>query len=333
MLAKQLIELGYCTAVCRVLGMSREKWLEKRRSGIGGSDAGAIMGLNKWATPLTVYFAKKNIEKEQESDNLAIQWGNMAENAIRSGVAKELGVKAVKVPYMFRSLENPFMIADLDGLVFAENETDVNGQKVQGLGGLEIKTTTRFNNEFKDDEIPDSYFCQVQHYMAVTGLKWFILAVMIDRVGGKMYVIPRNEGFIEQLIEKERVFWQEFVEADIPPAPTGSDRELEYIAALPMAESVELDCEELFDEKEQIDLTIKDLKAKSDALKAQILLNVAEKSDGSAEKTVATAGQWKITYSTQERKTADVKALEKDGLTDYIKTSSSRVARFTRIKA
>lgn len=30
---------------------TRAEWLSKRRTGIGGSDIAAIMGLSKWATP------------------------------------------------------------------------------------------------------------------------------------------------------------------------------------------------------------------------------------------------------------------------------------------
>ena len=33
------------------LGMTRDKWLEARRSAIGGSDAAAIIGLNQYSSP------------------------------------------------------------------------------------------------------------------------------------------------------------------------------------------------------------------------------------------------------------------------------------------
>lgn len=35
------------------LGMSREEWLEKRKGSIGGSDAAAILGISRFATPYT----------------------------------------------------------------------------------------------------------------------------------------------------------------------------------------------------------------------------------------------------------------------------------------
>lgn len=61
-------------------------------------------------------------------------------------------------------------------------------------------------NKWEEDEIPDSYYVQCQHYMAVTGcVKWYI-AVLI---GGNKFVwkeIPRNDGDIAALIEAEKEF-------------------------------------------------------------------------------------------------------------------------------
>ena len=37
---------------------NRKNWLSVRAQGIGGSDAGAIMGLNKYKGPMAVYLEK-----------------------------------------------------------------------------------------------------------------------------------------------------------------------------------------------------------------------------------------------------------------------------------
>ena len=60
MLYEKVLEKGCCTAISTE-GMSESEWLEKRRAGIGGSDSGAILGMNKYATPLSVYIAKKGL--------------------------------------------------------------------------------------------------------------------------------------------------------------------------------------------------------------------------------------------------------------------------------
>lgn len=38
--------------------MTHEDWLYLRKSGIGGSDAGAVCGLNPYASPMSVYHDK-----------------------------------------------------------------------------------------------------------------------------------------------------------------------------------------------------------------------------------------------------------------------------------
>lgn len=43
-------------------GLSREDWLRERRTGIGGSDAGAICGLNPYSSPMDVYLDKTSEE-------------------------------------------------------------------------------------------------------------------------------------------------------------------------------------------------------------------------------------------------------------------------------
>ena len=207
--------------------MSRDEWLNLRRSGIGGSDAGAIMGLNKYATPLSVYLAKK--EMSRFSGNAATEWGNLLEEPVRQKTREEFGCPIETVPGMFTSKERPFMNANLNGLIYFADEREIGGTKVQGLCGHEIKTS-RTGDGFTDDEIPDSYYAQAQHYMAVTGLEMFVLTVFIfEKYAGRHYAVPRNEEFIALLIDAEAAFWQKNVLEEAMPAPTGSETELDLL--------------------------------------------------------------------------------------------------------
>lgn len=333
MLYEQVIELGKAR-LTDTSAMSRSEWLKLRASGIGGSDAGAIMGLNKYATPLSVYFAKKDLAVQEGSK--AAEWGNILEDPIRQKAREELGIQIETVPGMFTNKEHDFMNANFDGLVFVEGEKEIAGSVVSGLGGHEIKTS-RTGDGFTTDEIPDSYYVQIQHYMAVTGLTFFVLTVFIfDQYTGRHYVIPRNEEFIERLIEAESTFWNDFVLANVMPAPTGNENELDLVKALPMAEEITLseDTEQLLEEKAAIDGQIKDLQEKSDILKEQVLIKMTEASGGeNAPKTIAVCGLWKISLNTQVSKRVDTNALKKAGVYDeYAKESISRVLRITKAK-
>jgi putative phage-type endonuclease len=315
--------------------LTRDEWLHLRTTGIGGSDAGAIMGLNKYSTPLSVYLAKKDMAAFE--GNSATEWGNILEDPIRKKAREDLGIEIETVPGMFTNKDNTFMNANFDGLVFIEGEKEIAGVKVSGLGGHEIKTS-RSGEGFTSDEIPDSYYAQVQHYMAVTGIRFFVLTVFIfDKYEGRHYVIPRDEIFIQSLIKSESDFWNEYVMQNVAPAPTGTESESDLVKSLPMAETIELpsECEAILEEKQEIDTQIKELEGKSEALKEQILMKMNELSTGSeaAEKTIATCGGWKISLNTQTSKRIDTAALKKAGIYDeYAKETVSKVLRITQVK-
>ena len=120
-LVDEILSTEVCTAISTD-GMSESEWLEKRRSGIGGSDSGAILGLNKYATPLSVYIAKKGmLEDGLNVNNQSIKWGKMAEAAIRQGLAEDLNLQIETAPVMFKSVENPLCLQTLTALFMYRN--------------------------------------------------------------------------------------------------------------------------------------------------------------------------------------------------------------------
>ena len=56
-------------------GMSNEEWLKNRKTGIGGSDAGAICGLNPFSSPMKVFSDKISDEIEEQDNELdRLRW-------------------------------------------------------------------------------------------------------------------------------------------------------------------------------------------------------------------------------------------------------------------
>ena len=218
---KKSIENDHCRIVVDADNMTKEEWLELRRCDIGGSDAGAIMGLNKYKGPLNVYAEKKALTNGVDETD-AIRHGVMMEPVLRKVFSSYYWENSVmkmttyKSPYVYQSTRHPFMIANLDGLV---------QNKDYRLGGLEIKSVGAYAaKDWADENVPDSYFAQVQHYIAVTGLDYFIIFALI---GQKLIhrIVVRNNDFIELMIEKERNFWDEYVFKNVMPQPIGIDAE------------------------------------------------------------------------------------------------------------
>ena len=59
-----------CMIIAKTKDMDRKDWLMLRKNGIGGSDAGAVCGLNPYVSPVEVY-ASKTCEDigEEVTDN------------------------------------------------------------------------------------------------------------------------------------------------------------------------------------------------------------------------------------------------------------------------
>lgn len=188
-----------------------EKWLEARAIGIGGSDAAVIMGMNPYKSPYQLWLEKTGqAEASDLSDNQYVYWGTKNEANIADWFQEETG-KKVKRLGTLQSREYPFMLANVDRTVVGEN------------AGLEIKTAGISQyRKWKDDEIPDAYYCQCLHYMAVTGADYWYIAVLLGGNEAKWKRIERNEEDIQHLIMAETDFWK-LVETRTPPPVDGSD--------------------------------------------------------------------------------------------------------------
>ena len=319
-----------------VKNLKHDEWIELRRASIGGSDAGAVIGMNKWASPLTVYLDKKGLSSFE--GNIATRRGAWLEEPIRQRCKEELGIIVEEAPFMFYSNEYSFMSANIDGLVYTDVKKVIEGVEVIGLGGLEIKTSN-YGEGFQDNELPDSYYAQVQHYMAVLELPYFILsAYIINKDELKHYVIKRDDVFIKRLIEEEQIFWNEYVEKEVMPSPTGCSAESEAIELMfkgsPTTIELSKEYESLCAEYLLLNEQIKAKENQKIEIANKIKLKIVEEQVGSESgKAQARAGDYKIAYSTFLRKSVDTDALKKAGLYDqYAKVSESSTFRITEIK-
>ena len=186
--------------------MSREDWLAWRKKGIGGSDTGAILGVNKWKSAIGVWLDKTDqVEEEQEQSEPAY-WGNVLEETVAKEFEARTGLKVRRCNAILQHPEIPYMLANVDRLIVGQNV------------GLECKTTSSYGkDEWESDEVPDSYYIQCQHYMAVTGYDAWWIACLI---GGQRFVhkkIERNEELIKMIFERAAAFWK-CVEDKIMPA-------------------------------------------------------------------------------------------------------------------
>ena len=128
--------------------MSYEEWLELRRHSIGGSEAGALLGLNPYASSLTLYLDKKGLSKPKET-NEAMRIGTDLEEYVAKRFEEKTGKKVRKDNFMYMHDEYDFITANVDREIVGENS------------GLECKTMSAFNDyDLEGGEVPAYYFNQ-----------------------------------------------------------------------------------------------------------------------------------------------------------------------------
>lgn len=190
-----------------------QAWLDFRNTGIGGSDASAVLGLNPWKTNVELWEEKSGLKPPKEvSCAEAVEYGSKAEAWLAKLFELDFPEYRLTTPKNIVYRRDGFMFASLDGEI-----EDRAGRK----GILEIKTSTIFSSMSKErwaNKIPQNYYIQLLHYLLVTGYDFAILKAQLksSQDGGvylqtrHYYVDAADESVkvdMQYLLEAEKAFW------------------------------------------------------------------------------------------------------------------------------
>lgn len=306
------VNLPHCEVIAEYKDLDEATWLKLRHTGIGGSDAGAVLGYNKYKSAFTVAMEKtgRYVPKDISGEEV-VAVGNIMEPIIRRQIMpeylKEQGIEAqiIDPEAMYRSLAYPYVIINPDGFILLPN-----GKMV----GLEIKTGSSYTlpawGGRGGDLVPDSYYAQVQHYMGGTGLdEWWVFGMIgNERI---FRIVPRNEKFLDDLLAAEGDLW-EAIETNDPlnfPLPGGTEADQEAIMALGLPqvdETADLD-DSRMDIQRYIDLgvEIKDREEERKRLRQKIQVSLGQYKYGDTS-------LYRITNSVYSYSTLDKTKLKKD---------------------
>lgn len=305
--------------VCQVSKITHEEWLAFRRTGIGGSDASTIVGLNPYSSLYYLYNDKLGLLPPKD-DTEAMRQGRDLEQYVAERWMEATGKRCRRNNFMWRSAEHPFMLADIDREVVGEN------------AGLECKTTSVFNRaDLENGEIPLTYYVQCQHYIAVMGFDAMYLAVLVLNRGFYHFRIEREESEITALVEAEQAFWEEHIVPQEPPELDGSEATLTALkqrypeddggAVAYLSRQSCADLTKLAD----LEDAAKDIRQAQAEAKARILAELQNCSFGESE-------NWTVSWKSQARTTIDTKALKRDFPQAYQACARTTTARVFRAK-
>ena len=194
-------------------GISRDEWLAQRKTGLGGSDAAAALGLSPWTSPFELWLDKTD-QFDQKPPSEAMEWGLRLEPAVREAFTEKTGLQVITEPGILRHPDHPWMIASLDGWA-------ARGERIVGV--YEGKTASPWDDSWDPDidRIPDHVTLQCQHYLAVADQPVCHGAVLIGGSKFRTFEVRRDDRMIADLITAEERWWTTFVEGDTPPPIDG----------------------------------------------------------------------------------------------------------------
>ncbi|MCR5893347.1 MULTISPECIES: lambda-exonuclease family protein [Burkholderia] len=206
--------------------LSRDDWLAVRRTGIGGSDASAAVGLNPYMSALELWLDKTGradgLPRPDPDDTTSpTYWGTLLEPIVAASYTKQTGNRVRRVNAVLRHPSIPFMLANIDREIVGVPDVQI----------LECKTAGEFGVRLWREGVPEYVQIQVQHQLAVTGKTAAHVAVLLCGQALEVHRIERDDALIGRLVELEARFWR-FVETDTPPPADGSesaDRALRHL--------------------------------------------------------------------------------------------------------
>lgn len=282
-----------------------------RKSGIGGSDVAAIVGVSRWTTAMDVYLAKTG-QSAPLLPSGAMEWGHILEDPIARKYARETGRKVVNASATLDAhtglrarvirpfADKPWRLAHVDRLVSGEAR------------GLEVKTARFAGDEWGEpgsDQVPVDYRLQVAWYMALTQRPVWDIAVLIGGSDFRIYTVERDAELEQMLFDVVDAFWVDNVVARVPPPVDGGESTRRYLESRHTAPDKEIPMTdrlyELALQYETVVREIKDAEARKDALGNGIREQMGEA--GKAQRDNAKVA-WTITKTRRLDATALAKA-------------------------
>ncbi|WP_062196452.1 YqaJ viral recombinase family nuclease [Caldimonas taiwanensis] len=230
----------------------RAEWLAERRSGIGGSDIAAILGLSPWKTAVDVWLEKTGRSTDDTiGDAEAVRWGALLEDVVAREYAERTEHNIQRVNRILRHPSHEWAIGNIDRAIVAPGSrvrvADDGGTLLGADGLLEVKTASAYKagewgRDGDDDAVPLHYQAQCMWYLGITGQPWCDVAALI---GGQRLVIRRihrDDETIAAMLERADDFWHRHVLGGQAPEPATA-RDVETLFRSDNGEALEADDE------------------------------------------------------------------------------------------
>ena len=247
-----------------------------RTRGIGGSDVGAILGVNRWKTGWDVWQDKMG-RGEDVPDNPAMEWGRRLEDPVADAFGDATGALVdLHAPDYHSSDRYTWLGGHADRLFVMDGVEGVLEVKTAGahLASEWGPSTAEFSSPVEAVEsIPESYVCQLAYYMAAFERAIGAIAVLIGGRDFRYYIVHRDHEFEEDLLGRLDHWWSAHVVTGLPPeARTSEEADQQFPDVDPDSEAIQPDDEvlETLGRLRDVKQRIKDLTTTKKELEAKV---------------------------------------------------------------
>ena len=278
--------------------LDNKDWLAKRRTGLGGSDTPAIMGLSPWSDQAMVY-ASKVLDLPPIKTTISMERGNYLEPLVSKLFAEQINMEVIspsaydtcpengeifdKSERIFEHPYYPFILASIDSFLYDHEK--------KRIGILEIKTACGYGCAKWDEGVPDMYVVQLQKYMMIIqyileeqyGLDIKIFGYMAYLLDDKFDYTEEIAPDIElwSIIEQADIeFWDKHILKLEAPEPTTLDSAKKLYSQKVSKGYKQIDVDvvlimkkfkELKDNQKELDAPVNKIKQDIDAMQLYIL--------------------------------------------------------------
>jgi putative phage-type endonuclease len=180
--------------------------VEERRSYLGASEIAAVLGLDKWRTPLDVYNDKLGLTPSFEGNNHT-ERGNRLEAVAAEYYTELTGRKLRRYSRGYSHKQHEFIRGHIDRIV--ENESQIAEIKCPSIAAY---------RKIQREGLPDSWQIQMQAYMGISGHKKAVIIVFCADAWDLLHFEVDFDPIIyNPAIDGAVRFWRTHVLAGIPP--------------------------------------------------------------------------------------------------------------------
>lgn len=168
------------------------EWHEARRSVIGGSEIGSIMGVNNFQSGYVLWYKKAGLVPDLNEENPLFEWGHRLEPALAQKFADEHPEFEVVRSGSFVHQDRPWHGANPDRLLSPIYTTD-DGEDYIGDAEAVLEIKTSMNGYgWENDLCPVKYVAQLRWYLECFGFEYGYLIVLANLGDYREFFVPRD---------------------------------------------------------------------------------------------------------------------------------------------